>query len=67
MHISSNSEKDPKIDPPIHAAYCLYGGDITLTVYLSATKDATSFCNRSPNPGNEVERPERTTLRNRSL
>jgi hypothetical protein len=57
-----NVLSDARIEPPIHTEYLRSGGATILTFMLAGESAVSSFCIRSPIPGNMVVPPERTTF-----
>ena len=57
-----NVLSDARMEPPIQTEYLRSGGATILTFMLAGERAVSSFCIRSPIPGNMVVPPERTTF-----
>mmetsp|Transcript_9146 Transcript_9146/g.19522 ORF Transcript_9146/g.19522 Transcript_9146/m.19522 type:complete len:149 (+) Transcript_9146:1-447(+) len=64
-HMFLKVAKLAKILPPTHAESFLSGGAEIRILVLSGARALTSYSNRSPNPGNIVDPPDRTMFEKR--
>ena len=62
IHICWNVDSDAKMEPPIHTEYLRSGGAMILIFMVEGASATSSFCMRSPIPGNMVVPPDSTTF-----